>query len=111
MLTNLQHTRGDTLSRVITVNVKADGVTTPYDITGATFTFSIKNSFRDTEYIFTKEWTNHSNPEDGQTLLFATATQMEIELGTYYYDVQMELDGVVTTIFKGTFEITFDVTE
>lgn len=112
-MTNLTHYRGDTLSRLITIT-NSDG--TPFDLTGYTAFFTIKNisdnSDDDSSAILAKNWTNHSDPVNGQTLLTATPAQMTIDEGTYKYDVQIKSPTAnITTIIAGDISILEDITK
>lgn len=87
---DITHPRKTTLSRLITVKYQDTGL--PFDITGYTMYFTIKNVSdnvnNDDSALFTKNWTTHSNPTNGQTLLTATPAQMNIPEGIYKYDIQ-----------------------
>ena len=112
-MTNLTHYRGDTLSRLITIT-NSDG--TAFNLTGYTAFFTIKNisdnSADDSSAILAKNWTTHSDPTNGQTLLTATSTEMAIDEGTYKYDVQIKSPTAnITTIIAGEITILEDITK
>ena len=112
-MTNLTHYRGDTLSRLITIT-NSDG--TAFNLTGYTAFFTIKNisdnSADDNNAILTKNWTTHSDPVNGQTLLTATSTEMSIDEGTYKYDVQIKSTvNAITTVIAGEITILEDITK
>ena len=112
-MTNLTHYRGDTLSRLITI-INSDG--TAFNLTGYTAFFTIKNisdnSADDSSAILAKNWTTHSDPTNGQTLLTATSTEMAIDEGTYKYDVQIKSPTAnITTIIAGEITILEDITK
>ena len=112
-MTNLTHYRGDTLSRLITIT-NSDG--TPFDLTGYTAFFTIKNisdnSADDSSAILAKNWTNHSDPVNGKTILAATSDEMTIDEGLYKYDVQIKSPTAnITTIIAGDISILEDITK
>jgi hypothetical protein len=112
-MTNLTHYRGDTLSRLITIT-NSNG--TALNLTGYTAFFTIKNisdnSADDSSAILAKNWTTHSDPVNGQTLLTATPAQMTIDEGTYKYDVQIKSPaGDITTVIAGNISILEDITK
>jgi hypothetical protein len=109
----LNHIRGDNLSRLITIEY-SDG--TPFNLTGYTAFFTIKNlddeSIDDSSAIFAKSWTTHSDPTNGKTLVTATASEMAIEPNIYKYDIQIKSPaGAITTVIIGQFEIIDDTTK
>jgi hypothetical protein len=109
----LNHIRGDNLSRLITIEY-SDG--TPFNLTGYTAFFTIKNlddeSLDDSSAIFAKSWTSHSDAVNGETLLTATASEMAIEPNIYKYDIQIKSPaGAITTVIIGQFEIIDDTTK
>jgi hypothetical protein len=109
----LNHIRGDNLSRLITIEY-SDG--TPFNLTGYTAFFTIKNlddeSIDDSSAIFAKSWTTHSDPTNGQTLLTATASEMAIEPNIYKCDIQIKSPaGAITTVIIRQFEIKDDTTK
>jgi C4-dicarboxylate transporter len=111
--TQLNHIRGDNLSRLITIEY-ADG--TPFNLIGYTVFFTIKNlddeRADDTNAVFAKSWTSHSDAINGETLLTATASEMNIEPNLYKYDIQIKsLAGAINTVISGGFLITNDVTK
>jgi len=119
----LNHTRGDSLSRIITIEY-SDG--TAFNLTGYTAFFTIKNlddkSLDDSSAIFTKSWVVVSfvdqktgttiTPANGKTLLTATASEMSIQPNIYKYDIQIKSPaGDITTVIIGQFEIIDDTTK
>lgn len=112
-MTNLTHYRGDTLSRLITIT-NSDG--TAFNLTGYTAFFTIKNisdnSADDSSAILAKNWTTHSDPVNGKTILTATSTEMAIDEGTYKYDIQIKSTvNTITTIIAGEITILEDITK
>lgn len=111
---NITHPRKTTLSRLITINIRSSGL--PFNITGYTFYFTIKdisdNVNNDNFALFTKTWTTHSDPTNGQTLLTATASEMDIPENTYKYDIQAKsATGEIMLVSYGNLIIEDIVTE
>lgn len=103
--TDISMTRGDTLAFSIEID----------DLGSQTLDkiyFSCKKDLDDETYVFQKTL------GDGITRLannkfnikLSSEDTDNVELGGYFYDVQIELGGSVLTILKGKLEITFDVT-
>jgi hypothetical protein len=111
--TQLNHIRGDNLSRLITIEY-ADGVA--FNLTGYTVFFTIKNlddeGTDDANAVFTKSWTSHSDAINGETLLTATASEMSIEPNLYKYDIQIKSPtGAINTLIRGEVLIINDITK
>lgn len=109
---DINHPRKTTLSRPITI--KINGL--PFNITGYTFYFTIKdisdNANNDNFALFTKTWTTHFDPVNGQTLLIATATEMDIPENIYKYDIQAKsATGEIMLVSYGNLIIEDIVTE
>lgn len=112
-MTNLTHVRGDTLSRVITIR-NGHGESGIFNITDYRFWFTLKSRREDTdaEAVCQTNWTSHTNPTEGVTTLLVPASTMDtIDIGTYFYDIQMVKDGVVTTVARGEFEVVWNITD
>lgn len=114
MITNLQHIeikRGDTFTQLITVT---DYLGEVVDITGAKFFFTVKpnnaDSDNDDEAVISVDWTSHTTPESGITTLQVPAEDTQVPSRDYVYDVQMVLDGVVTTLKYGVATVKREVT-
>lgn len=109
---DINHPRKTTLSRLVTIKTNE----LPFNITGYTFYFTIKNISdnvnNDDSALFTKTWTTHSDPTNGQTLLTATASEMDIPENTYKYDIQAKsATGEIMLVSYGNLIIEDIVTE
>lgn len=110
MSNTLQITRGDDES--ITVTFK-DSDSNPIDITGFTVYFTAKNrkSDIDGDAVISKDITSHSDPVNGETVIFLSNTDTSIEPGTYYYDIQYKnTANEITTVIISTLEVKQDIT-
>ena len=86
--------------------------TTPLDITGATVEMTVKRSLNSKDVTFHKVITDHTDPTNGKTSVVLTPEDTTIELGDYYYDIQLSGNGFPTrTILKGKLNISWQVTE
>jgi hypothetical protein len=89
-MSTLNIKRGNPYSAVITVT-NASGLA--YDLTGKTIFFTVKkatdNSTVDTDAVITKDITSHTNASGGITTLSLTATQTDIILGDYVWDMRI----------------------
>ena len=104
----LKHTQGDTFRQNITFR-KADKI--PIDLTDCTITFSLKKTIYDEKCILKKDIEIIGNPHDGQATLSISASDMNIPLGKYFFDIEMKWDtGIVETPLKWEIEITYQVT-
>lgn len=108
MINDIRLVQGDTYSSLITVIENGS----PLDITGATFSFTAKRKLSDADddAIISKDWSTHTAPTEGKTLLTLTDDQTDVEEGTYYFDIQFKLGGTVATILIGKLFIIAQVT-
>ena len=100
---NLKMIRGDTLA----FGIELDGVT---DVDAVYF--SVKKTKFETEYILQKALNNGiAKIEDGKySVRVAPSDTHNLEVGTYYYDLQIEANGDVFTVLYGALEIEADIT-
>lgn len=108
-LTNLMIVQGDAKAYNLTFTSGGEEL----DITGATVQMSVKRKLKDQDYAFPpKVVTDHTDPENGKTTVALSTADTSIDLGDYYYDIQIS-GGSVTkkTILKGKLTITWQVTE
>jgi len=109
--TNLQPIyRGD--SRNYNINItKSNG--DPEPITGWKFYFTAKLDYHDPDdkaYI-KKDITNHTDPENGKTIIALLHEDTDINPGVYWYDIQAKrADGSILTLARGRLEVTLDIT-
>lgn len=107
-LVDLCITQGDAKPYNLTFKVGE----TPLDITGATVTFTAKKLTSDTEPVLEVIVTNHTAPTQGKTTISLSPTKTNIDLGHYYYDIQIVGPSIPKkTVLKGKLDITWQVTE
>jgi len=108
---DIEFTRGDTVTQLITVT---DYLGAVVDITGAKFMFTMKQSDADSAYddeaVISVTWVSHTTPESGITTLLIPAEDTKVTSRDYMYDVQMVLDGIVTTLKYGNAKVKREVT-
>ena len=100
---NLKMIRGDTLA----FGFELDGVT---EVDGVHF--SVKKTKHEDEYILQKTLNNGVEQiEDGKySVRVAPSDTHNLEVGTYYYDLQIMCNGDIFTVLYGTLEIEADIT-
>lgn len=104
---NLTMTRGDT--ETILVTITTDG-TTAVNITGRTYSSQLRTS-PDSTAIAATAVCSVTNGSAGQmTAVFAAADTADLNPGYYYWDLQENASGVITTLLSGTVTVTADVT-
>jgi hypothetical protein len=107
LVTDLWVYRGDT-GRFQVAVTEADG-TTPVDISAATWSAQIR--LTDADVAAAAEFT--IEPLAGQThiieVVLDAATSASLVEPSYVYDVEMTLDGEVTTLIRGTITVEGDV--
>lgn len=105
---NLETTRGDTLSFGLELDGVGDSVTA--------ITFTCKENFDDRSNVFQKTLGNgitldHNDGDDYfYRIRIAPEDTATLELGKYYYDIEVQANHDVFTIAKGVLTITYDVT-
>jgi len=93
-------------------NLTLTGASDPIDITDATVKMTIKRSLSDATPTLEKTVTSHTDAVNGKTTITLTTTDTNIEVGNYYYDVQISGGSLSkTTILKGKLVITWQTTE
>lgn len=102
--------RGD--DKTINVTVKdSNGVV---DITGYTFWFTVKADETDTDgdAKIQKEVTSHTAPASGETAIVLSTTDTDLEVRSYYYDIQMkDTTNSITTLLKDRLLVNQDITQ
>jgi len=100
---NLEMIRGDTLA----FGVEIDGVSEADAVY-----FSVKKTLHESEYVFQKSLGNGIvKVEDGKySVRVAPNDTYNLEVGTYYYDLQIDVNGDVFTVLHGTLDIIADIT-
>lgn len=106
---NLEMTRGDTLSFGVEIYSLGQSLTTAY--------FTCKNTYDAETSLFQKSIGNGisldriENEDYFYKVRIAPGDTENLEVGKYYYDMQIEANGDVFTILKGILTIDFDVTQ
>ena len=103
--TNLSMTRGDTLAFGVEIGGLDQDLTTAY--------FSCKRELSDETYAFQKTLTDGiSKVETGKyRVRVAPSDTANLELGDYYYDLQIGVNSDIFTILRGKLKIMYEVTE
>lgn len=104
---NLKMVRGDTLSFGIEYSFD-DETTQDLD----TCYFSCKQNMDDEEYIFQKSLNNGiSKVDNGKYRVRVAPEDTEnVDIGNYYYDLEIGLNNDIFTIIKGVLSIESDIT-
>ena len=106
--------RGNPYNAAITVT-NASG--NAYDLTGKTVFFTVKratdNASDDSGAVITKDITSHTNASGGITTLALTASQTDIVLGDYNWDLRIYDDSPLVQLnsTKGVCEIVEIITK
>ena len=104
MFKNIRHTRGDTLAFGFSYDEPKQDLDACY--------FTIKEHPEDDTYLVQKKL------DDGITKVstgsyrvrVAPEDTKKLNLGTYYYDLEVGLNSDVYTLLKGKLQLTYDVT-
>jgi hypothetical protein len=105
---DLTITRGDT--ETIIVSLTEDDETTPIVITGRTYTAQLRTT-PDISIVsasFTCTVTNGANGE--VTCVLSSTDSALLDPGYYYWDLQENASGTISTVLKGTVTVDADVT-
>lgn len=98
--------RGDSTS----IDITFSGV----DLTGSTVFFTAKPALTDdagdTTAVITVEVVSHTDATAGKTSIPLTATDTDVEPGTYYYDIQIKNGTNITSIPARKLIVYADVT-
>jgi hypothetical protein len=105
---DLNITRGDT--ETIVVSLTEDDQTTPITITGRTYTAQLRTS-PDIAIVSAAFVCTVTNGANGQVTCVMSATESaELKPGYYYWDLQENASGVISTVLRGTVTVDADVT-
>ena len=100
-------TRGDTETLVVTIT--ADG-STPVDITGRTYRAQIRST-QDSTTIKASFTCTVAYGTDGQvTCVLSATSSATLSAGLYFWDLEENASGVVSTILSGNVTVLADVT-
>ena len=101
--------QGDSAPQIIRVFKDGERL----NITGYTFNFTVKKKVTDTDddAMIKIDWSSHTDPTQGQTLLdIPPSATKNLEPGKYVFDIQFKNGGNVTTVCFGTLIIIAEVT-
>jgi hypothetical protein len=104
---NLTITRGDTETLLLTITT--DGVT-PVDITGRVYTCQFRNSPDDNAIAAEAVCSVTDGPNGQVTAVFAATETDDLDPGYFYWDLQENASGVISTILAGQVTVLADVT-
>lgn len=101
---DLEMTRGDTKAFAVEIVGLEDDIDTAF--------LSCKVNQNDDAYVFQKSLGEGiAKIETGKySVRIAPEDTEALELGTYYYDLEIGLNGDIFTIVKGKLQLTYDVT-
>jgi hypothetical protein len=103
--------KGDDTSIELTFTVNLD---TPVNLTGYKLYFTVKKNRTDldADALITVDWTTHSSPTTGKTvLIIPSSATTNVKAGQYYFDIQWKTPSLaVRTLVSGICEITEQVT-
>lgn len=104
---DLTITRGDTETLVVTLT--SDG-TTPIDVTGRTYTAQLRTT-PDISVVSASFTCTVTNGATGQvTCVMSAASSAQLSPGYYYWDLQENASGVISTLLSGQVTVVADVT-
>lgn len=108
---NFEISRGDTWRKEIIFYSETGRV----NITDWKLFFTVKEKITDVDASakISKTVIVHTDPGQGETLIFLTSTDTDIAIGNYIYDIQIVTPALadVRTILSGNFSILSDVTK
>ena len=104
---NIVGTRGDTFTLTITITTNG---TTPVDITGRTYTSQVRRYWDDPAVAATFTCTVTNGPNGVLVITLSAAQTAALEDGTYYWDLQENASGIITTVMSGAFVVLPDAT-
>jgi hypothetical protein len=100
-------TRGDTLTVGVTMTTNG---TTPINITGRVYTSMVRQNYDDPTPAATFTCTIISGAAGTLQLVMSAASTAVLEPQNYYWDLQENASGIITTILSGSFVVLPDVT-
>lgn len=104
---NLTITRGDTETIVVTMT-EDDG--TAIDVTGRTYSSQMRTSPDSNIVSSTAVCSVTDGPAGEVTAVFPATETEDLSPGYYYWDLQENASGVITTVVSGTVHVLPDVT-
>jgi hypothetical protein len=100
-------TRGDT--ETIAVTITTDG-TTPVDISGRTYTSQMRTTPDIAAIAATATCTVTNGAAGELSAVFSATATAALDPGYYYWDLQENASGTISTILSGTVQVLADVT-
>jgi hypothetical protein len=100
-------TRGDTLTVGVTMTTNG---TTPINITNRVYTSMVRQNYDDPTPAATFTCTIISGAAGTLQLVMSAASTAVLEPQNYYWDLQENASGIITTILSGSFVVLPDVT-
>lgn len=103
--------KGDDYSHEVTIGVRsAAGVITYTNITGRTYTAQLRKVKTQTvpDATFTVTMTDPTNGKF--TVSLAHALTAALDVGCYFWDVQQDIGGILSTVLKGKATVEADTT-
>lgn len=104
---DLTITRGDTETLIVTITT--DG-STPVDITGRTYTSQIRTQQDSTTIKASFTCTVTSGAAGQVTCTLSATSSATLSAGLYFWDLQENASGVISTILAGNITVLADVT-
>ena len=106
---DFDHTRGDTLPIIFTLDQALN-----LEDEGTQITFSVKVKETDNNYVFQVDKTAVTALEDEEAYSYLmkvpAGNTVDLPLGRYYYDLELQANSEVYTLVKGFMDLTFDIT-
>lgn len=105
---NLTVTRGDT--ETVVAVLTSDEAGTPINITGRTYSSQVRSS-QDSNIIAASFTCTVTNGAAGEvTCVMSAAASAELDPGHYFWDLQENASGVISTVLAGQVTVLADVT-
>lgn len=99
--------RGDTLTFTLTIN---DDAGSPIDITGRTYTAQVRSAPDSTTVKGTFTCTVPTGTDGKVTSVLSATASALLSPGIYFYDLQENASGVISTLVSGNINVVADVT-
>lgn len=104
---NIVTTRGDTCT--LTITITSDG-TTPINITGRTYTSMVRRNWDDPTAAATFTCTVTNGPSGILVIALSPTQTAALDDANYFWDLQENASGVITTVLSGAFVVLPDAT-
>jgi hypothetical protein len=80
------------------------------DLTDTVITFTVKKRLESGEAVIVKEVSEFDDPASGVASINLSNTETDITPGSYLWDIQIEIDGAISSTDYGIFRIKPDIT-